>query len=162
MTENSKINRLFLPSLMLSYFVIELPRLLISLLLIDIALTFSTSVGSMSQINTIGSTVAIIFAFLTAALSVKFRHKSLLLIGLSILIISALGCALASNFIFILLAYSLTGIALALAAPMGITLIGEYFPLEKRATAIGWINAGSSLSYLIGAPVIALIAGIKD
>jgi predicted MFS family arabinose efflux permease len=162
MTENIKISRLFLPSVVLSQFAIALPSLLLSLLLIDMASTFSTSVGSMSQLNTVSSTVAIVSAFLMTTLSVIFRHKSLLLIGLLVLIISVLGCILAPNYTSILVAYSLTGITLAMTATMGVTLIREHLPLEKRAKAIGWFSVGGSSSYLIGAPVIAFIAGIKD
>lgn len=162
MVVNIKTNRLFLTSVVLSQFAIELPRLLLSLLLIDMASTFSTSVGSMSQLNTVCSAVAIVFAFLMTTLSVIFKHKSLFLVGLLALVISVLGCILAPNYISILLAFSLIGITIAMTTIMGITLIREHFPLEKRAKAIGWFNVGGSSAYLIGAPVIAFIAGIKD
>jgi predicted MFS family arabinose efflux permease len=74
--------------------------------------------------------------------------------------VSALGCALASNFDLMLVSYSLSGLALAMVTSMTFALIGEHFPLEKRANAVGWIVAGGSLSYVIGAPVISFIAGL--
>jgi len=42
---------------------------------------------------------------------------------------------------------------------MSFTLVGSYFPLDERANAIGWIIAGMSFSYLVGAPIIGFISG---
>lgn len=160
LTEKHSSGRLVLPSLVASYFATSPPGILTGLLLIDIGLTFKVSVGVIGQINTLSSIVAVIFSLFMGALSVRFRHKSLLLIGILFLSISGLGCTLASNFDFMLLSYSLTGLALAVITPMTITLIGELFPLEKRASAVGWLVAGGALAYVIGAPVINFIAGL--
>jgi predicted MFS family arabinose efflux permease len=43
---------------------------------------------------------------------------------------------------------------------MAYSLIGEFYPLEKRGRAIGWIVASTTLAYVIGAPVIGIIASI--
>lgn len=160
LAEKRSLGRLFLPSLAFSYFATSPPGILMGLLLIDIGLTFECPVGVMGQINTVSSIVAVVSALLVGVLSVRFRHKSLLIIGLLFLSISALGCPLASNFNLMLISYSLTGLALAMITPMTFALIGEHFPLEKRANAVGWIVAGGSLAYVIGAPVISHIAGL--
>jgi len=160
LTEKRSSGRLFLPSLAFSYFATGPMGILTGLLLIDIALTFERPVGAMGQINTLFYFVAVIFALSMGVLSVRFRHKSLLLIGLSSLSISALGCFFASDFNLMLISYSLSGVGTAMVTPMAFTLIGEHFPLDKRANAIGWIVAGGSLSYAIGAPVIGFIAGL--
>ena len=133
---------------------------LTALLLIDIALTFDVSVGVMGQINTPYYVVAVIFALFMGVLSVRFRHKLLLMAGLLSVTISAFGCFFASNFNAMLIAYSLSGMGIAMVTPMAITLIGEHLPLEKRTSAIGWIVASGALSYLIGAPVIGFIADL--
>jgi predicted MFS family arabinose efflux permease len=126
--------------------------------LIEIGNTFKVPVGIMGQINTPYSIVAFAFALFVGFLSVRFKHKSLLLIGLLLFSISALGCLLAQDFNVMLASYSLSGVGWALVSPMGITLIGEHFSLEKRASAIGWTVAGGALAY-VTAPVIALIGG---
>jgi len=162
LTEKHSSGRLFLPSLAFSYFATGPLGVLTGLLLIDIALTFECSVGVMGQINTLYYVAAVIFALFMGVLSVRFGHKSLLMIGLLFVNISALGCAVASNFNLMLMSYSLSGVGTAMVAPMAITLIGEHFPLEKRASAVGWIVAGGALSYVIGAPVIGFIAGLWD
>ena len=129
------------------------------LLLIDIGLTFGSPVGVIGQIRTASSIVGVIGALLIGALSVRFRPKSLTMMGLSFMIISALGCSFALNFNMMLLFYTLVGVGMAIASPMTMTLVAEYFHLDKRGGAVGWLVAGGSLSYVIGAQVIAFIAG---
>lgn len=150
--------RLFLPSLAFSYFATGPMGVLTGLLLIDIAFTFEVSVGAMGQINTVYYVVAVIFALFMGALSVQFRHKSLLMLGLLSVTISALGCFLASSFNLMLMLYSISGVGTAMVTPMAITLIGDYLSLDRRTNAIGWIVASGALTYIIGAPVISFIA----
>lgn len=150
--------KLFLPSLVASNFASNTITVLVALLLIDIGNTFNTPVGVTGQINTAYSVVAFVFALLTGVLSVKFNHKSLLLVGVLLLTVSALGCFLASDFTAMLAFYSLSGVGYAMALPMAFTMVGEHLPLEKRAQAIGWIVAGGALVYVVGAPIIALMS----
>ena len=128
------------------------------LLLIEMSLTFECSVGVMGQIRTLSSIVGVVFSLLMGVLCVLFKHKSLLLTGLFFVGVSALGCSFSPNFTVVLIFYSLTGLAMALVMPMTTTLVGEHFSLEKRASAMGWVIAGMSLSYVIGAPIVSFIA----
>jgi len=153
------LRKLFLPSLVVASFASSPIAVLAALLLIDIGNTFNTSVGVTGQVNTAYSIAAFVLALLTGVLSVKFSHKSLLLVGVLLMTTSALGCFFAQNFTSLLVFYSLSGAGYAIANPMTFTLVGEHFPLEKRPKAIGWIVAGGALAYVIGAPVIALMSG---
>lgn len=158
--EKHSLRRLFLPSLAVSYFGTFPLGVLVGLLLVDIASTFHVSVGAMGQISTISSVVAVIFGLFMGILSVRFKHKSLLMVGLLCVSISALGCFLAPTLSLMQAFYSLSGVGTAMVFPMTLTLIGEHFPLEKRANAVGWIMAAASLSYIVGAPAIGFIADI--
>jgi len=160
LAEKSSPKRLFLPSLVISYFAASPLSILTSLFLIDMALTFECSEGVIGQTNTLSSIVAVIFALIMGALSVRFRHKSLLMIGILSIFISALGCFLSPDLNSAFISYSLSGVGWAMVVPMTVTLVGEYLPLERRASAVGWVVAGGSLAYFIGAPVMALIAGL--
>ena len=152
--------RLVLPSLGLSRLVLQLPRMLTGLLLIDIAHTFGTSVGVMGQIRTASSIVAVVGALLMAGLSVRFKHKHLLLVGLAFIVVSALGCGLAPSYATILVLFSISGVGMAMVTPMSQSLLGEYLTLDKRASTMGWMLGASAAAYLIGAPVFAYISGI--
>jgi predicted MFS family arabinose efflux permease len=152
--------RLILPSLSVSIFATGSITVLAALLLKDMGNTFNTGVAVTGQINTTYSIAACICALLVGALSIRFRHKTLLLTGLLLMSVSALGCFLASDFMTMLACYSLSGAGYALVNPMAFALVGQHISLEKRASAIGWIVAAGALVYVIGAPVIALMSGL--
>lgn len=160
-TSEEKVSpgRMFLPSLTMASFALGPIAVVASLLLYDMAETFSVNVAVMGQISTLSSVVAVVFAVLMGVLSVRFKHKSLLLVGLLFMTVSTSGCFLAFDYNWMLISYGLSGVAVAMASPMASALIGEHFPLERRARAVGWIVAGGSLAYLIGGPTIAFIAG---
>lgn len=131
------------------------------MLLVDIGLTFGCSVGVMGQILTSSSIIAVIFALLMGLLSVRFKHKSLLITGLSFYAASALGCILAPNYASMLLSYSMSGIGIAMVNPMSIALVGEHIPLEERPSAISWIFACMALSSsFVAGPVITYLSGL--
>ena len=158
--ENRSPGKLVQPSLVLSNVAVNAHSLLIGLLLVDIGLTFGVTVGVAGQIRTVSYVVSVIVGLLMAVLSLRFRHKSLLLTGLLSLSFSALGCAVAPSFMAMLIFFSIWGVALAMVPPMGLTLTGELFPQEMRASAIGWITAGAAIAYVVGAPVIGFLAGL--
>jgi DHA1 family inner membrane transport protein len=151
-------NRFFLPALVASNFAGGALPLLASLLLIDIGNTFNASVGATAQINTLYSIAAVIFAIMMGALSIRFKRNFLLLTGLMFNAISAVGCFLAQNFSMMMASYALNGVGWAMLSPMSLTLIGEHYPIERRARAVGSIVAAGALVYVIGAPLIALTA----
>ncbi len=134
--------------------------ILISLLLIEISQTYNVSVGLAGHIKTLSTGISILIALLVGALSIRYNHKSLLLLGLAFLATAALGCYLAPSFEFLIIAYSFTGISFALISPMSRTLIGELLPRDKRVNAMGMIIAGYALAYLFGSPAIGYLAGI--
>lgn len=158
-TEETRQGRLFLLSLVVAVFAINPGGIVVSLLLKDMGLTFGVPVGIMGQISTASSVVAVVFALVMGFLSVRFKHKSLLITGLLSLNVSSLGCALAPDFNTMLISYALSGVALVMVSPMAYAMIGEYLPLQKRAGAVSGIVATGSFAYFVGAPIIALIAG---
>jgi len=161
LTEEPQVPRkFFLPTLVIVRFVTVPPAVLTALLLIDIGKTFNRPVGVMGQLATGASLIGAIVAVLMGAWSVRFNHKSLLMIGLLLCSISTVGCAIAPNFPMMLIFYSLIfGIGGTMVTPMALTLVAR-FTLEKRSSAIGWLSAGAALAFPIGAPVISFIDGI--
>jgi predicted MFS family arabinose efflux permease len=150
---------LFLPSLVISYFATSPIGIVTGLFLLKMAETFGVDKGFMGQINTFSSIVSVVFALLMGVLSVRLRHKSLLLIGLLFLGVSAVGCYFAWDINSIFILYSLSGVGIAMVGPMAIALVGENLAFKKRANAVGWVVAGGSLAYLIGAPIMGVLAG---
>lgn len=145
---------------MISSFATQPPGLITGLLLIEIGLTFGQQVGISGQIRTLSSVVGVIVSLLLGALSVKFSSRSLLLTGLALLILSAVGCSIAWDFTSMLVLYAVTGIATTIVSPMINTLIGKHFPPEERSKVLGWSAAGTSIAYLVCSPIVSFIAGL--
>ena len=95
------------------------------------------------------------------AFSTRFTHKSLLLLGLTAISVSCIGCFFAFNFSMLLLVFSLSGLGMAVIEPVLFALVGEQFPLKQRSYAISWLYTGVSLSDLLGTPVIGGLAEVS-
>lgn len=152
--------RYVLPSLAIAGAAMEPPGILTNLLLIEIGLTFGSPVGVTGQIRTTASIIGILSALAMGVLSVRFRHKHLLTVGLFAFAISALGCAVAPSFDTVFIFYSISGLAGALVGPMTTALVGEVFPLEERSNALGTLFAVRAFTYLAGAQIIGYIGGL--
>ncbi|MBS7632755.1 MFS transporter [Candidatus Bathyarchaeota archaeon] len=151
-------SRFFVFSLGVSNFAISAMPLLVSLLLVDIGNTFGTDVGLTSQMNTAHSVAAVLFALLISAWSMRSSYRFLLVIGLVLSSVSALGCFLALDFPTMLLLYAGSGAGYVMVYSMSLALVGEHLALEKRAGAIGWVVACGAIVYFVGAPLIAVAA----
>ena len=160
--EKGSVGGLFVPSLVLSRFATTPRSIILSFLLIEIGLTFGLPVGVTGQIGTAGSVAAFATSLLMGILSVRFKHKSLLMTGLLLLSVALLGCSQAPNFTLMLMFTVLAGLGTAMIMPMTTTLVAKHLPLQKRARAIGLLMATLSVSYLIGSPVISYISNIGD
>jgi len=151
---------MILLALAFSRFVSGTPGIIFGLLMIEIGQTFGSPVGITGQISTASSILGIIAAIIIGAISVRYDHKSLLIAGIVMYLISALGSSFAINFGMMMFFYTITGIAISIIQPMSSTLVAQYFPVDMRPAAIGWLVAGGSSSYLIGAQVATLIANV--
>jgi len=105
-----------------SRLVTRFPEIILGYLLIDISLSFERSVGVMGLLLTSASSVTAIGAIFMGVVSLRVKHKSLLLLGLVFFSISAFGCTFAPNFMIMLLIYTISGVGLVMAAPMTYTL----------------------------------------
>jgi len=149
--------KLLISALFLSNLVLYIPSTITSLLLIEIGLSFDIEVGVAGQVNSVNYIASAIMGAIMGVLSVKYGHKSLLLIGLAVLCLSALSCFTAPNFIILLICYSLAGISKATVTPMSNTIVGRYFTLEQRPKVVGYLLAGMIGASVIGPPIISYI-----
>jgi DHA1 family inner membrane transport protein len=138
----------------------NIPGIIKTLLLIEIGLTFGLPVGITGQIGTAGSIAAFVSALLMGVLSVRYRHKSLLLTGLLLFSLSLLSRGLAPNFILFLMFSVLGGLAGPMITPMTNTLIAKHLPLQKRTRVFGLLIAAGSFSYVIGFILIRFVSDI--
>jgi len=161
-SEQRPVSKLFLPALIIAGFATQPAETILSLLLIDISDSFNIPVGTMGQIRTTAAILTLVTAILMGILSIKIKHKSLLLTGLGFFIVSSIGCSLARDYSTMLVAYSLSGIGLAMVSPMAYALIGKHISLEKRANATGYFIAGNASSFVVGGPVLSYLTQNGD
>ncbi len=90
----------------------------------------------------------------------RYSRRSLIAIGLIFWSIMTAGCGLAQNFGQMLGLRMGVGVGEAALSPSAYSIITDYFPKEKRATAISvysmGIYIGSGLAFLLGGIVVGL------
>jgi len=77
-----KRNRTLILPLVLGNLVTSLPILITTLLLIEISQSFNVELGIANQVRAVESTASVLMGLLMSGLAVRYRHKSLFLIGL--------------------------------------------------------------------------------
>jgi predicted MFS family arabinose efflux permease len=129
-----------------------------STLLVDIAASFKVSIGTASELGLISSIIGLIMGFAMFALTIKFKHKSLFLLGIAIFGAGTLGFSFAQNFATVLLFQFFIGVGTAIIAIMTYTLIGDLVPLEKRGWMVGLAVAAMGAAYIIVGPLSGFIS----
>jgi DHA1 family putative efflux transporter-like MFS transporter len=157
MEEDAEKNRLLLPALFVAIYANWTPLVISGLLLIEIAESFNAPVGITGQMSTLSSTLAILGAIITGLISSTYRPRKILLAGLILHLISALGCGLAPTLSILFIAFSASGLAVAIVGPMISTLVGEHIPTEERPHAMGLIISAATLTFIFGSPAVGFL-----
>jgi MFS transporter, DHA1 family, inner membrane transport protein len=153
--------KLFLFVLCFAVFATTIMDVVVPLFLTDIANTFQVQIGTASAIRSSSAIAGVIFGLLMAILSARFRHKSLLLIGLMCECASTAGSFFAPSLNALVIFFFLDGVGSVIVAAMAYSMIGDFYPSEGRGKAIGFIlAAGGGLAFVLGAPIIGIIAEI--
>ena len=92
-------------------------------------------------------------------------RRHLIIAGIIVWSLGTLGCGLAHGFHQIFIARICVGLGEAVLSPAAISIIGDYFPPERRGTAVGLflsgIAMGSGASIVVGGAVLhAVNAGL--
>jgi predicted MFS family arabinose efflux permease len=159
--------RSFVPALMLAYFSTNIMDFLVSLFLLDVTATFFGSrdavfVAITSQLATISSVCTVFAGIAIAFLTIKYRRKSILLIGSLCIPIGVLGCFLAPNLLAMQIFFPLDGIGTLIVGSLSVAIAGEVLPLSKRAKAMGFIVSSVSIASFIGALLIRYFFAAGD
>jgi DHA1 family inner membrane transport protein len=142
--------------------ITNLPPLVVSLLLIEIAASFSVAPGIASQLSTASSLLSIIFALIIGLLSAKYSHKSLLTYGLLLYAFAAASGLLSGTLYIMLPLFALTGVARAMVDPMVNSLIGTHIPADRRTSVISYTIAGLALIYVLGSLSTAYLSSLIE
>ncbi len=93
-------------------------------------------------------------------LAVRFRHKSLLLVGVLLVAFSAVGSFFAPTLSLMLFFSFVEGSGSIMVTIMAFTLIGDSISLNKKAKAVSWVLAAGYMFSLFGTPLIDFFANL--
>jgi predicted MFS family arabinose efflux permease len=153
-------NRLFLSSLAVSAFAVAISNGLMALLLLEISSTFQVNEGVAAQLRTVNAAAEVVFGLLMGFLAMRFRPKTLLLLGMFLVAVSAIGSFFSPNLSSMLFFSFIEGSGSIMVTIISLTLIGSYLPLSRKAKAISLIIAAGFLVSFVGNPLINLFASM--
>lgn len=94
---------------------------------------------------------------LAGVLADRLGRRKLLIYTILLYSLASGGTALATSFESLLFWRALVGLGLGGEWSAGAVLVAEWWPAEKRARAIGWMQSGWALGYMLAALVTAVV-----
>lgn len=157
--------RLFIPALAISVFAVSISMPMLGLLTSDMATTFfgnaePAAIGIVAQLSTVDTLAEMVFALLLAFFALRLKHKPVLLAGMVILAISAIGSFFAPTLLWLQFFYLVEGIGTVMVNIMAFTLIGRFVPTQKKAKAVSYLLAVTALVSLLGPLIINYITKV--
>jgi predicted MFS family arabinose efflux permease len=151
---------IFVVALLIAVFAAAIIDVVIPINTLDIAQTFNILPGTVGQLDSFIAIASVATALILGAFGVRFRYKSLLMVGVLCIAFCAIGLFLAPTFPLTQLVVPLNGIGSVLIVVTAQTFIGNFYPLDKKAKAIGWVAAAGTFANAVGAPITGFMTGI--
>jgi len=152
--------RLFLPALALSNFAVFLSGPLLTLLIVDIAAELHVSVALAAQILSSNGIAEVVMGFVMGYLAIKYRHKLLLLAGVSLVAISSVGGFFAPTYLWMQFCFFLEGAGTVMVVIISGTMIGDSLALEQKPKAISYLVAITSSTAVVATPIMGFLASV--
>jgi DHA1 family bicyclomycin/chloramphenicol resistance-like MFS transporter len=147
-------------ALLVAVFASAIIDVVLPINILDIAATFGVLPGTVAQLDSLIAIASVTTALLLGAFSARFRYKSLVMMGVLFIAVCDTGLFLAPTFPLAQLSVLLNGIGSVMIVVTAQTFIGNSYPLDKKAKAIGWVAAAGTLANAVGAPIIGFMTGI--
>ncbi|HTY73984.1 MAG TPA: MFS transporter [Candidatus Nanoarchaeia archaeon] len=157
-SEQNPRKHLLLPALLLGIFLVYTFTVILSTNLVDIATSLKVSIGTASQFITVAKILGLIIGIAMGFLTIRFKHKTLFLIGTAIYGLGALGSFFAPDFLTMLAFQVFFGIGSAMVNITVFALIGEFVPLQKRGWAVGLTWSISFSAYVFVSPLSSFVS----
>ena len=151
---------MFVVALLVAVFAAAIIDVVLPINMVDIAATFSILPGTVAQLNSLIAVASVVTALFLGGFGSRFRYKSWLLVGTLLIAFCAIGLYLAPTFSIAQLIVPLNGIGSVMIVVTAQTFIGNSYPLDRKAKAIGWVSAAGTLANAVGAPIIGFMTGL--
>jgi len=96
---------LLIPTLLLCVFLSGTVAYFVIVAFVDLSASFKVSIGTVSVLPIIAWALGTIMGVIMSALTIRFKHKPLLISGIALYAIGALGFFLAQNFATVILVH---------------------------------------------------------
>ena len=133
-------DRFVVPTMIIATSAVAASSTILTLFMVDIASAFNVPVGVASQLATVNYAGEFVFSILLSALVVRFKYKSLILAGVLVTVVSAIGNFFAPNFLTMQIFFVLEGIGSVIVSVMSLTLFGDLFSPKKRAKMVSYLR----------------------
>jgi predicted MFS family arabinose efflux permease len=150
----------FLAGVAMAFFATQGSALMLAPLLVAIAADFETSVAVAGQVATATFAAWAVSVVSVGPLSDSLGRRPVALAGLSLLSLSVLASAFAPNLGTLMALRVLTGLGGGMIPPNGMAAVVEVVPQARRAKVVGALIAFTTLSSVIGVPLVALAADL--
>ena len=117
-----------------------------------------TTRGYTMQLSTFAFAATVVSSLVMSVLSIRFRYKSLFIVGASLLVAATAGIFLAPTFLWMLILFAVQGIAAPMVFITGITLVGDFVPQDRKAKAVSYLISAGFLGTIVGDVILLLLS----
>ena len=120
------------------------------------------SVTVAGQLVTASALVTLIFLILLGPLSDRYGKRPMLMLGLAMMGLAALGSTFTTSYPVLMAMRVLSGIADALVLPSAAAAVAGYFHGKDRAVALNLLLVPMGAAGVVGLPVVVLVSNALD
>ncbi len=138
-------------------FLATLNQLMLWPFYVDVADDFDTSVPLIGQTTTLAMLVSAALGVVIGPLADHYGHRRTLLLSVAGIVISAVGTALSTSFVTLIIARLLSGVSAGVATSVVLAVAGTRYAGEARRKAMSWTIAAIAAPTIGGIPIIAAL-----
>lgn len=127
-------------------------------LFVGIGDSYDVTIGTVGQVRSISALTAVISTLLVGGWLHRRGARPVMIFGGLLGAIGAALSGLAPSLLVFGVAQAITGVGICFLLSAGFAGAGEFFAAGARDWAIGWVVALQSMAWIVGVPVVGLLA----